>query len=223
MFASGIILAAGSSTRFGEDKLMQVLPTGKTVLEECISKFVDSKVFSELILVNNPKRDLTSQLWLNKLNVKIVSGGGLRQESAFCGIKATSVNSEILCIHDAVRPFVSIPLIKECVSKAEPFGACIPVLKVTDTIKEVANEKVTKTLNRDVLFKVQTPQSFLKDKYLKAHKEFANKGVFSDDAGLFELAGFAVHTIKGEERNIKITTKEDMLFANFIIRSQKQS
>ena len=97
------------------------------------------------------------------------------------------------------------------------------MLKVTDTIKEVANEKVTKTLNRDVLFKVQTPQSFLKDKYLKAHKEFANKGVFSDDAGLFELAGFAVHTIKGEERNIKITTKEDMLFANFIIRSQKQS
>ena len=112
MFASGIILAAGSSTRFGEDKLMQVLLTGKTVLEECISKFVDSKVFSELILVNNPKRDLTSQLWLKKLNVKIISGGGLRQESAFCGIKATSVNSEILCIHDAARPFVIKSLFK---------------------------------------------------------------------------------------------------------------
>lgn len=223
MFVSGIILASGNSTRFGEDKLMQTLPNGKTVLEECISKFVEAGIFSELILVNNPKRDLTSQLWLKKWNVKIVNGGSLRQESAFCGVKATNINSEILCIHDAARPFVSIPLIKECVLKVEYVGACIPVLKVTDTIKEVINERVTKTLNRDVLFKVQTPQAFLKDKYLKAYKEFANKGEFSDDAKLFELAGFAVHTIKGEEYNIKITTKEDMLFAAFIMQSQKLS
>lgn len=223
MFVSGIILAAGNSTRFGEDKLMQTLPNGKTVMEECISKFVESGIFSELILVNNPKRDLASQMWLKKWNIKIANGGKLRQESALCGIKTTNINSEILCIHDAARPFVSVPLIKECVAKAEHIGACIPVLKVTDTIKEVIDEQVTKTLNREELFKAQTPQSFLKDKYLKAYKEFANKGEFSDDAKLFELAGFAVHTIKGEKYNIKITTKEDMLFAAFIMQSQKQS
>lgn len=217
-FVSGIILAAGTAKRFGEDKLAQVLPNGNTVLDECIQKF--EGLVDELLLVLNKERraKFKSKRKLDKL--KIVIGGATRQESAFLAAKATNLKSELLCIHDAARPFVSKQLLEKSVYTASKFGTCIPIVKIVDTVKQIKDGKVEKTLDRNKLFRVQTPQVFFKKEYLELSERFKNNfEKFNDDSQLFEAVGLEVNTIEGENSNIKITKKEDMLLANFIIKS----
>jgi 2-C-methyl-D-erythritol 4-phosphate cytidylyltransferase len=122
-------------------------------------------------------------------------------------------------IHDGVRPFIDKQLIDNCMDKAKATGACIPGIKITDTVKQVIDKAwITKTLDRDLLYRAQTPQVFRLDLVLKAF-EFAKATSFlgTDEASLLEHAKIPVSVTKGSVFNIKLTTREDLVMAKYLL------
>jgi 2-C-methyl-D-erythritol 4-phosphate cytidylyltransferase/2-C-methyl-D-erythritol 2,4-cyclodiphosphate synthase len=142
-----------------------------------------------------------------------VSGGATRQASVLAGLEAlASRNPKLVLIHDAARPYLSAALVSRAIAAGQQTGAAIPGLPVTDTVKSVdVAGKITATLDRTALRSVQTPQVFDFDTLLAAHRKAAAAGRddFSDDAGLAEWAGIAVHVFPGETSNMKLTTEDD--------------
>ena len=216
---TAIIVAAGKGTRMGSEIPKQFLNiAGRTILETALYKFDRSNEVDEIILVVN-KEDLefvNNEIAADYDKVTILKAGGTtRTESVYEGIKALSEKCGIVLIHDGVRPFISYNLIASCVEGAYDYGACIPVIDVVDTIKEVSEDGIVQgTLNRDVLKAVQTPQAFdhelIKDCYNMAVTEDTR---FTDDASIVEFYGHRVKTIEGLPRNIKITTPLDLRIA----------
>jgi 2-C-methyl-D-erythritol 4-phosphate cytidylyltransferase len=216
---TAIIVAAGKGTRMGKNIPKQYMTiAGKTILDTTLYKFEKSNEVDEIILVVN-KEDLDyviDEIAVSYDKITVVKAGGAsRTESVYEGIKALSENCGIVLIHDGVRPFISYNLISNCVEGAYNYGACIPVIDVVDTIKEVAEDRtVEKTLERKKLKAVQTPQAFeydlIRDCYVKAVTE---DEVFTDDASIVEYYGHKVKTIDGLPRNMKITTPLDLRIA----------
>ncbi|MCK5310898.1 MAG: 2-C-methyl-D-erythritol 4-phosphate cytidylyltransferase, partial [Desulfobacteraceae bacterium] len=154
-----------------------------------------------------------------KKDVCIIAGGKERHESVLKGINkiktlSDNYDKDIILIHDGVRPFIDNSLINTCINGAVKFGACVPAIKIVDTIKKVSNNFVTKTLDREYIYQIQTPQAFLLRIIINA-MEHAQQKNFSgtDDASIVEFFGSKVAIVKGLKQNIKITTKEDIKFA----------
>lgn len=218
-YVAAIVVAAGKGTRMGSELPKQYMNiAGKTILDTTLYKFQKSNEIDEIILIVS-KDDLefvNDEIAPIYDKVTIVkAGGSTRTESVYEGIKALSIYCDIVLIHDGVRPFVSYNLISNCVEGAYNYEACIPVLDVIDTIKEVSSEGlVEKTLDRSRLKAVQTPQAFnydlIKDCYGRAVTENVQ---FTDDASIVEFYGYKVKTIDGLPRNIKITTPLDFRIA----------
>lgn len=216
---TAIIVAAGKGTRMGSEVPKQFMNiAGRSILETALYKFDRSNEVDEIILVVN-REDLefvNKEIAVKYDKVTIVKvGGTTRTESVYEGIKALSEKCDIVLIHDGVRPFISYNLITGCVEGAYDYGACIPVIEVVDTIKEVSGDGVVqRTLNRAGLKAVQTPQAFdyelIKDCYNMAVTEDAS---FTDDASIVEFYGHRIKTIDGLLRNIKITTPLDLKIA----------
>lgn len=147
-----------------------------------------------------------------------VGGGATRQLSVFAGLEALSkLKPEIVLVHDAARPMASPAMVTRAIEAARNAGAAIPALPVTDTVKQVdARGRVLKTLPREELRTVQTPQAFSFAKLYDAHRvaRSMDRTDFSDDASLFEWRGLPVATFAGESTNVKITTPEDFLRAS---------
>jgi 2-C-methyl-D-erythritol 4-phosphate cytidylyltransferase/2-C-methyl-D-erythritol 2,4-cyclodiphosphate synthase len=152
-----------------------------------------------------------------------VHGGATRQDSVLAGLEALSAYGPgIVLVHDAARPFVSGALIDRAIAAAGASRAAIPALPVTDTIKSVdRNDRVTGTLDRASLRTVQTPQAFVFDALLAAHRKAAAAGRhdFSDDAALAEWAGMDVAVFPGEQENVKLTTSDDFVRAEAAMMS----
>jgi 2-C-methyl-D-erythritol 4-phosphate cytidylyltransferase len=221
-FVSVIIVAAGKGTRMGLELPKQYMTiAGKTILDTTLYKFEKSNEIDEIILVVN-KEDIEyvkSEIAENYEKIThVVQGGSTRTESVFEGIKTVRSDCSVLLIHDGVRPFVSYTLISSCVENAFLHKACIPVIDVVDTIKEVSGDGfVEKTLDRQKLKSVQTPQAFdfetIKHCYMNAITEDA---AFTDDASIAEYYGYKVKTIEGLPRNFKITTPLDLRIAEIL-------
>ncbi|MCK4766895.1 MAG: 2-C-methyl-D-erythritol 4-phosphate cytidylyltransferase [Desulfobacula sp.] len=156
--------------------------------------------------------------------IHLVEGGKERQHSVLNALihirdKINGEKKAIVMIHDGVRPFINQNMIKECIRNAIEYGACIPAVKITDTVKEVSGSLVIqKTVNRENLYKAQTPQTFKLDLLLRAF-DHAIKTSFSgtDDASLVEHLGHKVVIIKGFKPNIKITTPEDLALGEYLL------
>jgi 2-C-methyl-D-erythritol 4-phosphate cytidylyltransferase len=220
-----LIVAAGQGMRMGSEIKKQYLPLGKLpILSHTLLKFSEYSLPNVIVLVV-PEQDIDycrqkilKPVGLEK-RVCLVPGGKERQESVFNGINkiknmSDSFDRDILLIHDGVRPFIDANLIDACVKGAIKFSACVPGIKIVDTIKSVSDNSVLKTLDREVVYQIQTPQAFS----LKIIIDAMNHAIeqdFSgtDDASLVEFLGHKVAIINGLRRNIKITTKEDIEFA----------
>ena len=215
---TAIIVSAGKGTRMGSEIPKQYMTiAGKTILETTLYKFDRDKLIDEIILVVN-REDIDyvrEDIACNYEKVKIVlKGGKTRTESVYEGIKRLSENCKVVLIHDGVRPFISYRLINTCVEKAYRHKACVPVIDVIDTIKEVRNGYVEKTLERAMLKAVQTPQAFDTDLIRNCYEKAINEDVnFTDDASIVEYYGYKVKTVEGLSRNIKITTPLDLRIA----------
>ena len=216
---SAVLVAAGSSTRMGFDKLSFDLG-GETVLHRSIRAFEQDPLVTEIVLVAGKNRAFVEQQAADCTKpVQIVTGGTTRAESAKNGVLAAA--GELVAVHDAARPFASQAVITAALEAAARCGAAAPAVPVKDTIKAAArgNGKtvpdaclVYTTPDRSTLYAVQTPQCFDRAEYLAALEELdAEKArLVTDDCSLFELTGRPVELVQGDYANIKITTREDL-------------
>ena len=216
---SAVLVAAGSSTRMGFDKLSFDLG-GETVLRRSIRAFEQCPLVMEIVLVAGKNRAFVEQQAADCTKpVQIVPGGATRAESAKNGVLAAK--GDIVAVHDAARPFVSQPVITAALEAAARSGAAAPAVPVKDTIKTAVRGDgktvpeaclVQTTPDRSTLYAVQTPQCFDRAEYLAALGELdAEKARrVTDDCSLFELTGRAVQLTQGDYANLKITTKEDL-------------
>ena len=221
---SAIILAAGSGSRFGEKKQFKHL-NGKPIWAYSLNAFIQSKCVDELILVipndslETLKRsqDFTS---LNKENnIKLVLGGESRKDSVLNGLKAVKKANDIVCIHDAVRPFIKISYIKHSVEACSDFDGAIIAIPSVDTVKKVDNQIIKNTIDRESLWMAQTPQTFKKEKLLYAIKNFSHLNI-TDESMLMEEANFKIKLIEGDQSNFKITNGIDWELAKVIVRGE---
>ena len=216
---SAVLVAAGSSTRMGFDKLSFDLG-GETVLHRSIRAFAQCPLVDEIILVAGSNRAFAQQQAADCAKpVCVVAGGATRAESAKNGVLAAS--GALVAVHDAARPFVSQQVITAALEAAARCGAAAPAVPVKDTIKAAVRGSgktvpescfVDATPDRSTLYAVQTPQCFDRAAYLAALEELdAEKArLVTDDCSLFELTGRPVQLTQGDYANLKITTREDL-------------
>jgi len=206
--ASGIILAAGRSERFGQDKIFSEL-RGAPVLLHSVRAFLEAGVVEELVVVARPGTEFRVASLLQDLDfpVKVVTGGRRRRDSSLAGVEASQ--GEFVLIHDAARPLVSPDLIRRVLASAEAHGAAVPVLPVVDTLRYVEDGFLKpKALPRAGLVAMQTPQGFRRDLLLPALRE-ADEDL-PDDAAALLARGIPVAAVPGDPKNLKITYPEDI-------------
>lgn len=223
MDVSAIIVAAGQGSRIGGSLPKQFQDVGgKPVVAHSLLKFEACKAITEIVLIVSEgwlefAIELARKYKIAKLS-QVIVGGKERQDSVYKGLTALTVQPDIIAVHDAVRPFISIDKIEETVCAAREFGGALVAVPVKDTIKTEKDGFVEKTLDRKVLWAVQTPQIFRFEILSVAYKEAYQKGIYStDDSALVEMAGYPVKIIAGDYQNIKITVPSDFTLAQKLI------
>ena len=221
---SAIILAAGSGSRFGEKKQFKELD-GKPIWVYSLNTFILSECVDELILVipNDSLETLKkSQAFTSlneKNNTKLASGGESRKDSVINGLKAVKKANNIVCIHDAARPFINTSYIKHSIDACSEFDGAIIAIPVVDTVKKADNKLIKNTIDRGSLWMAQTPQTFQKEKLLYAIKKFPQLNI-TDESMLMEKANFKIKLIEGDQSNFKITNEIDWELAKVIVRGE---
>ncbi|MBW1810221.1 MAG: 2-C-methyl-D-erythritol 2,4-cyclodiphosphate synthase [Deltaproteobacteria bacterium] len=214
-----IVPAAGQGVRFGTSEPKQFLAHRKTsLLKQTLRTLAATELFDGIAVVVPAKSVAAKDLLpveMNGLeNIRVVAGGRLRMDSVKCGLLCLPDSCEIVLVHDGVRPKISGALVASVIDGANKHGACVPVLAATETIKTIDQAgMVVKTLNRDSLRLVQTPQGFKRQVLLDAYSWAGQQGLeqpFTDDAALVEGSGQKVATVAGEPGNIKVTFKDDL-------------
>ena len=210
---SAIIPAAGSGTRFGEEKQFKVL-NGRPLWAYTLEPFIKSKLIDEVILVLpeesilNIKSSHAFSLLSKKKDLKLISGGLKRRDSVFNGLLSTKETNELICIHDVARPLIKQSLIEKSINGCKNYDGCILALPSTDTVKVVNEHVVQETIDRNKVWLTQTPQVFWKNQLLKAYNQNSTLDI-TDESTLMEAAGFSVKVIDGDINNFKITNNFD--------------
>lgn len=210
-----IIVAAGSSSRMGGQNKQFLELGGIPVIARTLLAFENSDVIKNIILVVRAEDVFSLQMLAEKYGISklsdIVCGAGSRQESVLKGFARLSKEETAVLIHDGARPLVTKEIISSVAAALENHSAVTCAVKVKDTIKEIDKDgKVTKTLNRENLVAVQTPQGVNTENYLAAIEKLGDIKNFTDDTSIMEAAGYDVFTVEGSYKNIKITTPEDI-------------
>lgn len=219
-----IIVAAGSGRRMGGSIPKQFAFVGnEPILVRTINNFAKAFAGAKIVVVLSADwvdfwHDLAARFRVARHTV--VEGGAERFHSVQRGIEALSDAVDLIAVQDGVRPFASVELLRRVAECAASNGSAIPVVKPVDSFRRVASDGQSDIIDRSALRIVQTPQIFRAD-ILRAAYDCAFEKSFTDDASVVERAGFAVHLCEGERTNIKITTPEDMLFADAIIEAQR--
>lgn len=183
---------------------------GKPLLYHSIKAFLDHPQISDVICVINPDDVALYQETVAGIDLlNPVFGGETRQASIRMGLEALrDYKAQKVLIHDGVRPFVSKRIINGILEKLETHPAVIPAIAVEDTLKKFGDGKIEWTLERDNLWRAQTPQGFYYSDILNSHIAFKDLH-FTDDASLNEYAGIPVAIVPGSQNNFKITTEDD--------------
>ncbi|MGZ3524807.1 MAG: 2-C-methyl-D-erythritol 4-phosphate cytidylyltransferase [Thermodesulfobacteriota bacterium] len=226
MKADAVIVSAGKGHRFMEGKKKQFhFLEGRPILAHTLDKFETCPLIRSILLVVGQEdmdyclKEVVEKFEFKKIS-QIVPGGKRRQESVKNGIDALPRDVEVVAIHDGVRPFVTKAMIEDSIQSAVRYGAVVLAMPVKETIKmSNPDGTVLKTLDRESLWQIQTPQTFqiniIKEAYYRATKDAF---VATDDASLVERLGVTVHILPGSYTNIKITTPEDLLLANLFLK-----
>lgn len=222
-----IILAAGQGKRMKTKVNKQFLTlAGKPVLYHTIKAFSDNENVDDIIVLCAEENiDYCRKHIIEKYDFKkvkaLVKGGKERQDSVYNGLKSIDT-CDIVLIHDGARPFVTEKIINDGIENAKKYGACTCGVKSKDTIKIKDKEGFAKeTLNRENTFIVQTPQCFKYDIILHCHEELKKtKFEVTDDAMIVEKFNKKVYLYEGSYLNIKLTTPEDMIVGENILKNK---
>jgi 2-C-methyl-D-erythritol 4-phosphate cytidylyltransferase len=224
-----IIAAAGLGARMAGKRPKQFLElAGTPILIHTLNAFERCDVIHEIILVLAPEEtdgflDLAKAYGLRKV-VGVVPGGNTRAESVLHGLQAVNAEAvEIVVVHDGVRPFVSPEEISRTVEAAKLEGAAILVSTPVDTIKEVRDGAVAKTLDRATIRNALTPQCFHYKLLVRAYEQadVSDRGL-TDESALVERLGVRIAIVEGSARNIKITQPEDLLIGEALLREHSR-
>ncbi|MDA3838137.1 MAG: 2-C-methyl-D-erythritol 4-phosphate cytidylyltransferase [Candidatus Delongbacteria bacterium] len=227
---TAIITAAGSGKRMNSDKRKQYLKLqNKSIIAHTIEVFEKTDSINDIVLVcpeediKFVQNDIVRKNDYQKV-ILVISGGKERQNSVFNALKKVKCRyDDIVLIHDGVRPFVSETSILNSIEAAIEFGAAVVGVKPKNTTKTLRAGAILETLNRDELFSVQTPQTFQFDIIHNSYeKAFEDNFYSTDDSALVEKYADHIQIIpvEGDYFNIKITTEEDLVFANAILEKK---
>ena len=219
---SMVVLAAGSSSRMGRDKIMLDVG-GIPVVVRTLRVFEAVQEVNEVIVVT--REDLVPEIaglcrafGLQKVK-KVVRGGTTRAESARIGTLEADRDAVLIAIHDGARPFVSEEVVRSTILKASQTGAAVPAVPVKDTIKVAHDGLVEYTPERATLFAVQTPQVFDASLIRAALQKALDDGAdLTDDCSAVERLGMKVSLTKGEDCNFKLTTLTDLVCAEAMLQ-----
>ncbi|NEW09688.1 2-C-methyl-D-erythritol 4-phosphate cytidylyltransferase [Paenibacillus sp. SYP-B3998] len=224
-----VIVAAGKGSRMRTAESKQYLLLGqKPILVHTLQLFQNIHAVDEIILVVGEAdvercRGYVQGYGLSKVT-SVIAGGNERQDSVKRGLDALQDSTECVLVHDGVRPFTNIEHVFECIRKAQEQDAAVLAVPVKDTIKIVnAAKQIQSTPDRRSLWAIQTPQAFRLALLKEAH-ERAERDAFigTDDAMLVERMGITVHVVEGDYYNIKITTPEDLPWAEWILHNVRR-
>ena len=226
MKTSVVIPAAGTGNRMNSEIPKQFIEiNGIPTIIRTIKLFDNIKNIESIVIVSHCDwvsyiKELIKKFNCNKVK-EIIIGGKERQDSVFIGLQTISVaDTELVLIHDSVRPFASENLIYKLIKTAKDFGSAIPIIKPTDSIKQIDNKgNIEKTLDRNYIGLVQTPEVFRTSIIIDSYKN-ANKLNYkgTDTSSLVEFMGYNVRYLEGEIINIKITTPLDLELASIIFK-----
>lgn len=223
-FVSAVIPAAGSASRMqGIDKNFYEL-CGVPIIIRTLMKFEMHPEIDEIVIPT--REDMIEELQticaeynITKLKA-VVPGGKTRAESVLCGLRAVSKKCSIVAIHDAARPMVNSKIITDTINAAARFSAAAPYIPIVDTVKLKKDGFTDKTVDRDTLCAIQTPQVFDRELILGALSNAVEKNLpITDDCSAVELIGGRIALCEGDVLNRKITTREDLIFARTILEN----
>lgn len=226
---TAVIPAGGSGRRMQSSEAKQyLLLHGVPLLVHTLRTFQEATIIRDIVLVVPPadvariQADIVDAFAMTKIR-QVVGGGKERQDSVRNGLAALSDDCEIVLIHDAARPFVSSALIEKAAEGAAREGAVVAGIRVRDTVKQCDREgRVTDTLDRKQIWMAQTPQAFRRTIIVAAHEKATEDNFYgTDDAMLVERMGIPVTMLESTPDNIKITTTEDLAWAEYRFSSGK--
>lgn len=209
---TALIVAGGKGLRMGlgYNKVFFPLSEGKTVLDTTLEIFRNDPQCKQIVIVTN-QNDLQKIVETHEAGLIVnVGGGPTRQESVYNGLMATK--EDVVLIHDAVRPWLTQDKINDLLGAMETEEAAILAVKVKDTIKQIEDGYIVKTVDRNRLVHAQTPQAFKTQLLIKCHQKALQEDYHgTDDAQLIErFAEARVKVVEGSYANVKITTVEDI-------------
>lgn len=218
-----IIPSAGIGRRMGNRRKNYLTILGRPVLAHTLSAFEASPLIDAVVLVA-AKEDIeycTSEVvrkYAFRKVLSVVAGGTERQDSVRNGLEAAPAGYGMIAVHDGARPLVTGAIIDAAVRAARDAGAAIAAVPSKDTVKEVSAGFVRRTIPREALVMVQTPQAFRRDILEEAiRRAYAEGYTGTDEGSLVERTGQPVAVVEGSYENIKMTTPEDLLFAECIL------
>lgn len=225
MKIDAIITAGGKGIRMGYEKNKVLMPLlDREIIVHTVLAFCENEYIDDICLVVGEDdltvcEELVRTHGLFKVK-KIVIGGSTRQQSVYHGL--LNMDADFVCIHDGARALITDDLISKTIEDALKFGAAAPGVKCKDTLKSVDEDGFIKgTVDREKTVLIQTPQVFEKDEILKFHKRAIDDNLsVTDDCALAEYYGRRIKITDGSYENIKLTTPEDILTAEKILKSR---
>ena len=226
MHVTAIIAAGGRGRRLGAAMPKQLLALGgRPMLQWSVDAFLRCPRVDEVIVAVPPEWIEAPPECLRRERVRLVAGGGRRQDSVANGFAVVAPDADVVLIHDAARPLVDAAAIEGAIDAAAESGAAIVALPARDTIKWSADGApvVDRTLARERVFLAQTPQAFRRDVLAAAVALGAGGVEATDEAALAERAGHRVRLVEGSARNIKVTTAEDLVIAEALVKDESSA
>lgn len=217
--AGVVVVCAGIGKRLGVKDKAKLDLGGKPLFYHAVKVFSKIKDIRQIILVLRKDNFPLAKEIIRDKKVTFTQGGVRRCDSVRNGLAVLRHDINYVLIHDGARPFVSGKLVRSILKELRNFGAVICAVKCRDTVKVVSGGVVKRTLARDNLISVQTPQGFRKDLILSAYSKLKNKKVF-DDAQVLELAGEKVKVVEGDNLNFKVTYPEDVILAKAVFKQR---
>lgn len=225
-FVTAVILAAGSGTRMGGEITKQKITLlGESILSRTLKSFSEcDKVDAIVVVCKDDEKEWVRSELENKFDkiTSIVSGGNSRAESARIGFSNIPIQTDYVAIHDAARCLITQENISSVIEAALKKGASTAATRVSDTVKLCTDGIITKTLPRDNLYLASTPQVFSCDLYKRAIEGAVLDSDITDDNMLVERIGVEISVVDVGKENIKITTPEDIGFAEYIIKRRSK-
>jgi len=217
-----LVVAGGRGSRMGAEIPKQfLLLKGLPVLMHTLKAFRSIDDIHLILVLPEDQIMYWNQLCAKhnfSLPHQIVAGGETRFQSVKNGLQSISDSEALVAIHDGVRPLVSIDIIKESYKLAQQMGNALTIIPLKDSIR-MQTDKGSVSVNRSDYFLVQTPQTFRLSEIKTAYENAPELNTFTDDASVIEAIGAEIHLVQGDYKNIKITTPEDLLFAEALLKN----